>query len=34
MVLQLEPTNVDTYHYKVYFRPATLIPDIEVNPES
>jgi hypothetical protein len=30
MVLQLETVNVSEYHYKVYLRPETLIPDIEV----
>lgn len=29
-VEQLESVGVDTYRYKVIFRPATLIPDIEV----
>jgi hypothetical protein len=29
-VEQLEPVAVDVYHYRVVFRPSTLIPDIEV----
>lgn len=29
-VEQLEGVNVDPYHYKVIIRPATLIPDIEI----
>lgn len=28
-VEQLEPAVVDQYHYKVFFRPETIIPDIE-----
>jgi hypothetical protein len=27
---QLEPAAVSGYHYKVVFRPATIIPDIDV----
>ena len=27
---QLEEANVSTYHYKVIFKPATIIPDIEI----
>jgi hypothetical protein len=30
MVLQLDPVDVSEFHYKVYLRPQTLIPDIEV----
>lgn len=33
MVLQLEATDVSEYHYKFYFRPQTLIPDIEIDTE-
>lgn len=33
MVLQLETADVDEYHYKFYFRPQTLIPDIETDIE-
>lgn len=33
MVLQLDPSIVDPYHYKVYLRPQTLIPDIELDTE-
>lgn len=29
-VEQLESIDVDPYHYKVIFRPTTIIPDIEV----
>lgn len=29
-VEQLEPVAADPYHYRVFFRPATIIPDIEV----
>lgn len=29
-VEQLEGINVDPYHYKVIIRPASLIPDIEI----
>ena len=28
-VEQLEPVKADPYHYRVIFRPATIIPDIE-----
>ncbi|MHA2246914.1 MAG: beta-sandwich lipoprotein [Candidatus Hodarchaeales archaeon] len=31
---QLEPVNVSGYHYKVYFRPETILPDIELDIES
>jgi hypothetical protein len=27
---QIDSANVSIYHYKVIFRPATIIPDIEV----
>ena len=27
---QLKPENVSTYRYKVLFKPATIIPDIDV----
>lgn len=30
-VEQLEEAKVDTYHYKVTFRPQTIIPDIDVD---
>lgn len=33
MVLQLEAKDVSEYHYKFYFRPQTLIPDIELDAE-
>ncbi len=33
MVLQLETANVSAYHYKIYFRPQTLIPSIELDVE-
>lgn len=26
---QLEPNNVDLYHYRVIFKPAAIIPDID-----
>lgn len=29
-VEQLEPVEADPFHYRVFFRPATIIPDIEV----
>jgi hypothetical protein len=29
-VEQLEPVAADPYHYRVFFRPATIVPDIEV----
>ena len=29
-VEQLEPADVSKYHYKVYFRPETILPDIEL----
>jgi hypothetical protein len=27
---QLEPAKVSVYHYKVIFRPSTIIPDIDL----
>lgn len=30
-VEQLEPSAVDPYHYKVMFRPTTIIPDIDLD---
>ena len=33
MILQVEGVNVSEYHYKVYLRPETLIPDIEIDLE-
>ena len=29
-VEQLEPAKVDTFHYKVIFRPSAIIPDIDL----
>lgn len=29
-VEQLEPSTVDTYHYKVVFRPEEIVPDIDI----
>lgn len=29
-VEQLEPVPADPYHYRVFFRPKTIVPDIEV----
>ena len=29
-VEQLEPNTVDSYHYKVIFKPQTIIPDVEL----
>lgn len=29
-VEQMDPASVDTYHYKVQFRPEELLPDINV----
>ncbi len=26
---QLEPVSVNTYHYKVIFKPSVIIPDVE-----
>lgn len=28
---QLEPSEADPFHYRVIFRPKTLIPDIEID---
>ena len=28
---QLEPAKADGYHYRVIFRPTTIIPDIEID---
>lgn len=30
-VEQTDPVNVDVYHYRVIFRPDTIIPDIQVD---
>ena len=30
-VEQLEAANVSVYHYKVYFRPTVILPDIEAD---
>lgn len=30
---QLEPAPVDVYHYRVIFKPATIIPDVDYRPE-
>jgi len=30
-VEQLEPKGVSVYHYKVSFKPSTIIPDIDLN---
>lgn len=27
---QIDPINVDPFHYRVIFRPKTIVPDIEV----
>lgn len=27
---QLEPANVDVYHYRVVFKPSVIIPDIDL----
>lgn len=27
---QLEPVTADPFHYRVIFRPATIVPDVEV----
>lgn len=27
---QLEPAQVDTYHYKVIFKPSVIVPDIDL----
>ncbi len=31
---QLEPKYVNTYHYKVIFKPQTIVPDIDVKSNS
>lgn len=28
---QIDSQSVDTYHYRVIFRPSTIVPDIEVD---
>ena len=28
---QLEPSDVDPFHYRVIFRPKSIIPDIEID---
>ena len=30
-VEQLEPIESDSYHYKVVFKPETIVPDIEMH---
>ena len=30
-VEQLEDTSIDLYHYKVIFRPQTIIPDVDLS---
>lgn len=30
-VEQMDPASVDTYHYKVQFRPEELLPDVDVD---
>lgn len=30
-VEQLESIPTDTYHYKVVFRPETIVPDVELD---
>lgn len=32
-VEQIESAEVSPYHYRVMFRPTTIIPDIDVNPK-
>lgn len=27
---QIDPVNISTYHYKVFFKPSTLIPDVSI----
>lgn len=27
---QVEPSSTDEYHYKVIFRPSTIVPDIDI----
>ena len=29
-VEQLEPVQADPFHYRVFFRPQTIIPDVEI----
>jgi hypothetical protein len=29
-VEQLNPVEADPFHYRVYFRPQTIVPDIEI----
>ena len=29
-VEQLEPSSADPFHYRVFFRPTTIVPDVEV----
>jgi hypothetical protein len=29
---QIEPSAVDTYHYRVVFKPAAIIPDVDFRP--
>lgn len=31
LVEQTEPVGVDVYHYRVIFRPDTIIPDIQID---
>lgn len=33
MVLQIDGANVSTNHYKIYLRPQTLIPSVELDVE-
>lgn len=33
MVLQVDAVSVSSYHYKVYLRPETLIPAVELDVE-
>ena len=33
-VEQMEAAQVDTYHYKVIYRPETLVPDIQMQTSS
>ncbi|MDD5710605.1 MAG: hypothetical protein PHV43_00670 [Candidatus Colwellbacteria bacterium] len=30
-VEQVDPVSVDVYHYRVLFRPETIIPNIDIN---
>ena len=34
VVEQLEPVKVNTFHYKVIFKPQAIIPDIDMRTES